>query len=274
MRFFPALLLACTSAIWPAAVLGERNLPATVLVDLRFPRNEMYKPAPWFPPVLAVKGLEDVWPFPRALDMSIISASSTLGVDAPSYRNFDMSFSSLDFRNSPDGEVPDIEESIRACPKPKPESSVALRISGIFTMPIYAPEVEHQDQCSVFEVTKSAVCPYKDVAALVAKNVSDTVLNVRHCSQCAWQDPTEDCEEKQNTASLLGAKADIPVFWSSCLILATVVVNGYIYAKCRGIGERALLALPADGSISARGTLQKPAPAAWGSTFSVFKNVP
>ncbi|KAJ4165580.1 hypothetical protein LMH87_007208 [Akanthomyces muscarius] len=210
MRFFPALLLACTTAIWPAAVLGKRNLPATVQVDLLFPRNETYKPAPWFPLVLAVKGLEDVWPFPMALDMSVISASSTLGVDAPSYRNFDMSFFkfiwtvdhsssithfvhiplanitngttdqfhvsfqlkvlrrcaangteiqrnwgsnpsllekySLDFSTSPDGKVPDIEESIRACPKPKPESSVALRISGIFTMPIYAPEVEHQDQ--------------------------------------------------------------------------------------------------------------------------------
>lgn len=76
----------------------------------------------------------------------------------------------------------------------------------------------------MFEVTESAVCPYENVAAQVAKNVSDTVLNERRCSQGAWQDLTEDCEEKQNTASLLGAKAGIPVFWSSCLILATVLM--------------------------------------------------
>lgn len=275
-------------AFWSVAVLGERNLPATVQADLLFPRNnETYKPVPWFPLVFAVKGLPDVWPLLFSLDMTVISASSKLGAGDASYRDLGLIYSqfldaaneslsnehllyiplvnitngtidtfrvrlglnvlrrcaingteierdwsnrpselylySLDFSTSPDGKVPDIEESIKACPKPQLGSSVALCVSDIFTKPIHAKGVDYQDECAAFEVTESDVCPYKDIAAQVAKNVSDAVLKERRCSKGTWQNITQDCNEK-STAHLLGVQSSLYVLWSVGLILAIAIL--------------------------------------------------
>lgn len=212
MRFLIALLVAYT--IWPAAVVSERKLPTTVQADLVFPRNETYKPTPWFPIVLAFKGLRDVWPISMTLDMDIYSISeSRLGVDSPSYRMLSVTYDefstavidptfktipelversdgesdgsdsilpnthylyiplvnvtngttdqfyvsfrlkvlrrcvangteirydwnsnptdlwkyNLAFSSGPEGIVPDVEAAITTCPKPQPESSVAIR---------------------------------------------------------------------------------------------------------------------------------------------------
>lgn len=115
-------------------------------------------------------------------------------------------------------------ESIKACPKPEPGNSVALRVSDILTKPIHANGIENQDNCPVFDVKESEGCLYKFMAAQVAKNISDTVLKMRHCSQGTWQNLTQDCEKKPSMAALLGAKTSTLVFWSVCLILAMVLV--------------------------------------------------
>lgn len=118
-----------------------------------------------------------------------------------------------------------MEESIKAFPELKPEPSVALLVTNIFTKPINAPGVEHQDQCPVFDKTEPDVCTYREIAAQVAKNVSDTVLKERHCSQGTWQTLTQDCEEKQNRASLLGAVVGTSLLWSACCIMTTALMN-------------------------------------------------
>ncbi|EHA45896.1 hypothetical protein MGG_03043 [Pyricularia oryzae 70-15] len=58
------------------ATSAERRLPTDVQVDLLFPRNETYAPAPWFPIIFAIRNLDAAWPLDVDLQVDVFSVGS------------------------------------------------------------------------------------------------------------------------------------------------------------------------------------------------------
>lgn len=132
----------------------------------------------------------------------------------------------VNFSTAPNGKVPDIEASVKACPTSVPKSSVAIGITDIVTNHIYDSElVSYRDECAVFDAVDADLCPHKNVAAQVATNVSGTMLSEWHCSEGAWQTISQECPRKNIAASLLDPTCiRTSVFWSVALALINITI--------------------------------------------------
>lgn len=88
---------------WPADWRPEdlkwrRQLPATLQMDLIFPRNETYSAGTLFPLIFVVKGLPAVWPMGVSIYMQIRGSLKTKNGEQQNHEQiFDMGF--WDFRN-------------------------------------------------------------------------------------------------------------------------------------------------------------------------------
>lgn len=108
------------------------------------------------------------------------------------------------FNTSPDGQLPNIEATMDACPDTNEENSVAVRVTDVKYPSglLYRPG--RQQECPVFTTgIQPQDCIYKSFASEVAANVSAKILDRMGCEEGTWQTIRAPCPRKESEASSL-----------------------------------------------------------------------
>ncbi|KAL0941340.1 uncharacterized protein CTRU02_204103 [Colletotrichum truncatum] len=108
------------------------------------------------------------------------------------------------FNTSPNGQLPDIEATMDACPVSNDENSVAVRVTDAKYPSELLDEDGRQEMCPVFTTgIQPETCIYKPLASELAANVSAKILDQMGCQEGTWQTITAPCQKKESKASSL-----------------------------------------------------------------------
>nr|EAQ71429.1 hypothetical protein MGCH7_ch7g836 [Pyricularia oryzae 70-15] len=214
------------------ATSAERRLPTDVQVDLLFPRNETYAPAPWFPIIFAIRNLDAAWPLDVDLQVDVFSVGSRrnqtqhvswqdiglYSVPTPERHYFHMPainmiegatdrynivwrlriwnrMQNLSFSTAPGAMLPDVETSIASCPEPSERSSAAVRI-----LKVRESSADGGRPCPVMEDIPPEKCIYRPLAKQLAGSVK-TILDQKLCAADARQTTSAPCQRLSVGAS-------------------------------------------------------------------------
>jgi hypothetical protein len=109
-----------------------------------------------------------------------------------------VTLSTVEFSTAPGAQLPDIEAAANSCSKRDKETSAAVRITDV--MKTY----DNGWPCPILEEIAPSPCAHKDIASLIASNVSDTMLGMMRCEEGDWRTISAPCPKKSAASSSAG----------------------------------------------------------------------